>query len=263
MSVERERQPRPGALPAARVAYSVADPAAREQTILRHLPLIKYVAARLAMGLPAHIEIDDLYSYGVFGLLDAMERFDPSRGIKFETYAYTRVKGAILDGLRGMDWVPASLRHRAREVEAAFGRVEAREGRAAEDADVAEELGLDPADFAHLMSELERGAVLSLDEMWGEEDGEERSLRDVVADEGAMDPTEGAEGHERQRVLAEALEALPPRERTVLTLLYYDGLVPKEIAQVLGVSVSRISQLHSQAVLRLRGHLGQKQRSLL
>jgi len=248
---------------AARAAYRSADAEAREQQVVRYLPLVKHVAARLAMGLPAHIELDDLYSYGVFGLLDALQKFDPSRGVKFETYAFTRVKGAILDGLRAMDWVPASMRQRARQVEEAFGRVEARLGRAADDVEVAAELDLPAADFGRVLSDIERASLLSLDELWGDDSGEEYALRDLVRDENAPDPTQSAEWKDRERILAEAVEALPERERTVLTLFYYDGLTPKEIGAVLGVSVSRISQLHSRAVLRLRGHLGRHERSLL
>ena len=245
---------------AARAAYGGP---VREEQVVPYLPLVKHVAARLAMGLPAHIDMDDLYSYGVFGLLDALRKFDPARGVKFETYAFTRIKGAILDGLRAMDWVPASMRQRARQVEEAFGRVEAREGRTASDAEVAGELGMAPAEFARVLSDIERASLLSLDELWGEEGGEEYALRDLVRDEGAADPTERAEWKDRERILAEAVEALPERERTVLTFFYYDGMTPKEIAAVLGVSVSRISQLHSRAVLRLRGHLLARHKAVL
>ena len=248
---------------AARAAYRSADADTREQLVMRYLPLVKHVAARLAMGLPAHIEMDDLYSYGVFGLLDALQKFDPSRGVKFETYAFTRVKGAILDGLRAMDWVPASMRQRARQVEEAYGRVEARLGRAAEDEEIAGEIGLTQVELGRVLADIERASLLSLDELWGDDAGEEYALRDLVRDENAADPTQSAEWRDREEILADAVDRLPERERTVLTLFYYDGLTPKEIAAVLGVSVSRISQLHSRAVLRLRGHMGHAQRSLL
>jgi RNA polymerase sigma factor for flagellar operon FliA len=238
-----------------RAAYGRGRRPVDEAEVRRYLPLVKHVAARLAMGLPSHIEMDDLYSYGVFGLLDALERFDPGRGVKFETYAYTRIRGAILDGLRAMDWVPASLRQRARQVEEAYARVETRLGRSAEDAEVAAELGVAPEEFGRLLHDLERATLLSLDELWGEEGGEEYALRDLLRDEQAVDPLDSAEWRSREEALAEAIEALPERERTVITLFYYDGLAPKEIAQVLGVSVSRISQLHSRAILRLKGRL--------
>lgn len=254
--------PAPGAA-AARAAYHSADAVGREALVIGYLPLVKHVAARLAMGLPAHIDLDDLHSYGVFGLLDALEKFDPGRGVKFETYAFTRVKGAILDGLRAMDWVPASMRQRARQVEEAFARVEARTGRGADDAEVAEELGLDAADFERVLADIERASLLSLDELWGEESGEDYALLDLVRNEHSADPTQSAEWRDREEILARAVDALPERERTVLTLFYYDGLVPKEIAGILGVSVSRISQLHSRAVLRLRARLVDTQRTLL
>ncbi len=231
--------------------------------MVRYLPLVKHVAARLAMGLPSHIEMDDLHSYGIFGLLDALQKFDPGRGVKFETYAFTRIRGAILDGLRAMDWVPTSMRQRARQVEDAFSRVEARLGHSAEDVEVAEELGMGLGDFHRLMRDMERASVLSLDELWGEDSGEEYTLRDLVRDDRAPDPTESAEWRDREEILAAAIDALPERERTVLTLFYYDGLVPKEIAAVLGVSVSRVSQLHTRAVMRLKGRLTATQRSLL
>ena len=239
----------------AAAAYRTADAAAREDDVVRYLPLVKHVAARLAMGLPAHIDMDDLYSYGVFGLLDALKRFDPTRGVKFDTYAYTRIKGAIVDGLRAADWMPASVRQRAKGVEDAFRRVEARTGRAADDEEVAAELGLSPESFTHVLAEIEQGAVLSLDEVLGEEAGDEHARREFVQDTGSPDPVQSAEGHDRERRLAEAIDRLPERDRTVVTLFYYDGLTPKEIGAVLGVTVSRVSQLHSRAILRLRAHL--------
>lgn len=247
----------------ARAAYAAADAATREELVVQYLPLVKHVAARLAMGLPAHIEMDDLYSYGVFGLLDALSKFDPSRGVKFETYAFTRVKGAILDGLRAMDWVPASMRQRARQVEEAYGRLEARLGRSAADEEIAEELGVSTGELGRVLADIERASLLSLDELWGDDAGEEYALRDLVRDENAADPTQSAEWRNREEILAGAVDRLPERERMVLTLFYYDGLTPKEIGAVLGVSVSRISQLHSRAVLRLRGHMGHAHRSLL
>jgi RNA polymerase sigma factor for flagellar operon FliA len=246
----------PGGPSPAWQAYRLADPATREAMVARYLPLVKHIAGRLAVGLPGHVELDELFSHGVFGLLDAMERFDPERGVKFETYAYTRIRGAIVDGLRAADWVPASLRQKARQVEDAYRALEGRLGRSAEDEEVAGELGMSTADFRRLLSELERTAVLSLDEVWtaDSEDGEFR-LRDLVGDETATDPLESAEMRDRRDILARAIERLPEKERLVVSMFYYDGLAPKEIAAVLRLSVSRISQLHSKAMLRLRGQL--------
>jgi RNA polymerase sigma factor for flagellar operon FliA len=228
----------------------------RDEDVVKYLPLVKHIAARLALGLPSHVDVDDLYSYGIFGLLDALAKFDPARGVKFETYAYTRIKGAIVDGLRAMDWAPASLRQRARQVEEAYWRVESRIGRPASDEEVAAELGVPVAEFEHILQDLERAAVLSLDEVWsGEGEDGEFTLRDVVSDPAAPDPLENAELQDRKRRLAEAIERLPEKERMVVSLFYYDGLAPKEIAAIMRLSVSRISQLHSKAVLRLRGAL--------
>lgn len=245
-------------------AYRHADAATREALVARYLPLVKHIASRVAIGLPAHVELDELYSFGVFGLLDALERFDPSRGVKFETYAYTRIKGAILDGLRSLDWVPASLRQKARQVEDAFWTLETRLGRPARDEEVAEYLGIRPEAFTQLLAELQRLTVLSLDEVWvAEREEGEFTLADFIRDGGADDPLESARLQECRRVLAEAIEKLPPKERTVISLFYFDGLTPKEIAAVLNLSVSRISQLHSKAILRLRGRLARLKEALL
>lgn len=240
------------------------DPKAREQLILRYLPLVKYVAGRVAIGLPPHVDADDLYSYGIFGLLNAVERFDHTRGIKFETYAITRIKGAILDGLRAMDWVPSSLRQRARELEEAYWRLESRLGRPATDEEVAAALNLSLEDFHRLLVEVSRSQLVSLDELWGGE-GEEGdfSLKDLLGDENAEDPFSTAAFAEVKQTLAEAIAFLPEKERLVITLYYYEGLTAKEVSQVLGLSVSRVSQLHTRALLRLRGRLSRTRPALL
>jgi len=237
---------------------------AREKLILHYLGLVKYVAGRLAMGLPPHVDQDDLYSYGIFGLINAIERFDPSRGIKFETYAITRIRGAILDGLRSMDWVPASLRHRARELEEAYWRVENRLGRSATDEEVAEELGITVEELGRILRELGRSQVISLDELWITGDGEEGefTLKELMSDEKVEDPFHTAAASEVKEVLAEAIRALPEKERLVVALYYYEGLTAREIGEVLGLSISRVSQLHSKALLRLRGRLSHFRRAV-
>lgn len=244
-------------------AYRQADALGREALVEKYLPLVRHIAARLSIGLPTYVDMDDLFSYGIFGLLDALERFDPERGVRFETYAFTRIKGAMLDGLRGMDWVPASVRARAREVEEAYARVEWREGRPAREDEVARELGIRPEDLVRILADMERTTVFSLDELWSDDSGEQVSLVETVEDDKALGPTESAEWRNREEALAQAIDALPERERLLISLYYYEGLVPKEIAEVMGVSVSRISQLHRQAVTRLKGRLGAVQRSLL
>ncbi|MCL6451318.1 MAG: FliA/WhiG family RNA polymerase sigma factor [Acetobacteraceae bacterium] len=230
---------------------------ARESLILGFAPLVKYVAGRLMMGLPSHVEVNDLISYGIFGLLDAMEKFDPDRGVKFETYAVARIKGAILDGLRAWDWVPPSLRRRAHEVEEAYARLEQKLGRNATDQEVAEALQVDLAEFHRILADLSRANLASLDDLWSRADREEggRPASEVIQDEGAPDPAAVAEFEDMRRLVAEAVAALPERERLVVTLYYYEGLTVKEISEVLHVTPSRISQLHSRAVMRLRGKL--------
>ncbi len=239
------------------------DLRAREQLILKYLPLVKYVAGRVAIGLPPHVDADDLYSYGIFGLLNALERFDHTRGIKFETYAITRIKGAILDGLRAMDWVPSSVRQRARELEETYWRLESRLGRPASDEEVAAALGLSVEDFQSLLVEVSRTQLLSLDELWSAEGEEgEFSLKDLVGDDKAEDPFSSAAFAELSRTLAEAIADLPEKERLVVSLYYYEGLTAKEISQVMGLSVSRISQLHTRALLRLRARLSRAKSTL-
>lgn len=233
------------------------DPEARERLILAYANLVKYVAGRVAVALPPHVEMDDLISYGVFGLVDAIEKFDAARGVKFETYALSRVKGAIIDGLRATDWVPRSVRQKARELEQVIGRLEARLGRAATDEEVCAELGLTPSEYHLLLAEVRGAALCSLDELWTADPDDESTLAvgSMVQDRTAEDPSESVEEQEMHRLLAQALRELPERERLVLTLYYYEELTLKEIGQVLGVTESRVSQIHTQAILRLRGRI--------
>lgn len=246
-------------------AYKERDDGhAREQLIVEYIHLVKYVAGRVSLGLPAHVDSDDLYSYGIFGLINAVERFDHTRGIKFETYAITRIKGAVMDGLRAMDWVPSSLRQRAKELEEVYWRLESRLGRSATDEEVAAELGLPVDEFQRLIVGLSRSQILSLDELWsGEGDEGEFTLRDLVSDENAEDPFSTAALTEVKRILADAIAHLPEKEQLVVSLYYYEGLTAKEISEVMGLSVSRISQLHSKALLRLRGRLSRAKKALM
>lgn len=247
----------------ARSAYRRADAAGREALVERYLPLVKHIASRMSMGLPSHVDTDDLYSYGIFGLLDALERFEPERGVKFETYAFARIKGAILDGLRAMDWVPASVRQKARILEDAYASLESKLGRSAQDEEVAAELGMTMEKFLRAVAAVEKTSVLSLDELWSDEQGEEFGLGDMLSDDGSANPSTYAEWRNREEILSAAIDTLPDRERLVVALFYYEGLAPKEIAAVMHLSVSRISQLHTRAVLRLRGRIDAAQRSLL
>jgi RNA polymerase sigma factor for flagellar operon FliA len=202
----------------------------RERLILHYSPLVKYVAGRVGVGLPPNIEQADLVSYGIFGLIDAIEKFDIERAIKFETYAISRIKGAIIDELRSIDWIPRSVRYKAREVEKAYAALEARLHRTPTEAEVAQELGIALEDLHHIFSQVSFVNVVALDEL-------------LTA------------GGERKHLLAKAINTLPEREKIVVTLYYYEGLTLAEIGQVLGVTESRICQMHTKAVMQLRGKL--------
>jgi RNA polymerase sigma factor for flagellar operon FliA len=232
----------------------------RDRLIVRYAPLVKYVAGRLAMGLPPTIDVDDLTSYGVFGLINAIERYDPGRQVKFETYAIARIRGAMLDGLRASDWIPYSVRQKAKELERAYSRLEARLGRSATDSELAAELGIGSAALGKMLLDVRALTLSSLDETWNGEDEEGNGLKpmEVIEDSSSDDPVDLVEFEERKGLLAAAVRALPERERLIVTLYYYEGLTAKEISQILGVSQSRISQLHSKAIMRLRAHLSEE-----
>jgi RNA polymerase sigma factor for flagellar operon FliA len=233
------------------------DSQARENLIISYSPLVKYVAGRLSSSLPQTVDTSDLISYGVFGLIDAIEKFDTDRGIKFETYAIARIKGAIIDELRAMDWVPRSVRSRAREFEAAYVALENRLKRVPSDKEIASEMGVSERDLQAILAKLSYASVISFEEMWtgGSERDEHQDPLGVIADERADDPVDIFESAEVKDILASAIERLPEREKTVVALYYYEGLTLKEIGTVLGVTESRVSQLHTKAVLRLRARL--------
>jgi RNA polymerase sigma factor FliA len=233
------------------------DPDAREHLILHYSPLVKYVAGRLSANLPQTVDNADLISYGIFGLIDAIEKFEPERGIKFETYAIARIKGAIIDELRAMDWVPRSVRSRARDIERAYITLESKLRRTPTDAEVAAEIGITQKELQDIFAKLAYSSVVSFEEIWapaGERD-DKTSLVASIRDDTAEDPVTLFESEEIRDILASAIERLPERERTVIGLYYYEGLTLKEIGQVLGVTESRVSQLHTKAVLRLRARL--------
>lgn len=233
------------------------DRTSREALLLHYAPLVKYVAGRLAVALPPTVDFDDLVSCGTFGLIDALEKFEPARGVKFETYALARIRGAIIDGLRLSDWVPRSLRQKARHFETVAQRLESSLGRAASDAELASALGVSAEEYHSLVSELACTTLTSLDEVWrGDDEGNEGvRLVEGLADETAEDPLATAEFSELKRALAGAIDELPERERLVVALYYREGLTLKEIGRVLEVTEARVSQIHTKAVLRLRGKL--------
>src|SRR5215208_6266491 len=236
---------------------STGSDRAREQLVVAYSPLVKYVAGRMSSGLPAHVEESDLISYGLIGLINAIERFDPEREIKFETYAITRIKGAIIDELRALDWVPRSVRARAREIERVHGKLEHRLHRTPTDEEMARELQLSVEEFQESLVKISNSTVVALDELWAVSDssGDQVSLLDTLHDPDAPDPQQILDASELKDRLADAISALPEREKLVNALYYYENLTLREIGEVLGVTESRISQLHTKAVLRLKSRL--------
>jgi RNA polymerase sigma factor for flagellar operon FliA len=217
-------------------------------------PLVKYVAGRMGSGLPAHVEEADLISYGLGGLISAIERFDLTREIKFETYAITRIRGAIIDELRTLDWVPRSVRARARSFERANMKLEAKLQRAPSDDEMATELEITVEEFQEQLNQISNSTIVAL---WSVSDasGDQVSLLDTLPDRGAPDPQVLVDESELRDRIADAIAALPEREKLVVALYYYENLTLREIGEVLGVTESRVSQLHTKAVLRLRSKL--------
>jgi len=236
------------------------SPELRDKLIVHYAPLVKYVAGRVGVGLPRNVEQADLASYGTFGLIDAIEKFDPERGYAFETCAITRIKGAILDELRSIDWVPRSVRAKARNLEQAIATFESENRRAPTDAEVAEALGVTEAQLRATLSQISLAGVGALDEMLASGGpGESFTLGDTIAD-----PEDGpmgiVEAKEMRETLAESIRRMPNRERLVLTLYYFEGLTLAEIGRVLGVTESRVCQIHAKAVLQLKSRLAAGER---
>ncbi|HEX3255947.1 MAG TPA: RNA polymerase sigma factor WhiG [Gaiellaceae bacterium] len=234
------------------------DQAVRDRLILTYAPLVKYVAGRLGSGLPAHVDENDLVSYGLLGLIGAIERFDPARDIKFETYAIARIKGSIIDELRAMDWVPRSVRSRARDIERAIGELERKLHRAPTDEEIAEKLGVSTDDLNESLTEIGRSSIAALDELWTISSGgggDQVALIDTIEDTQGPEPQSELAQTELKEALGEAIARLPEREKLVVTLYYYEELTLREIGEVLGVTESRVSQLHTKAILRLKARL--------
>jgi len=233
------------------------DDRARERLVVAYSPLVKYVSGRMASGLPAHVEEADLISYGLGGLISAIERFELEREIKFETYAITRIKGSIIDELRSLDWVPRSVRARARAIERANTKLEHKLQRAPTDEEMSKELEMTVGDFQDALLQISNSTVAALDELWTVSDasGDQVSLLDTLQDTGAPDPAAAMDATELKDRIADAIARLPEREKLVVALYYYENLTLREIGEVLGVTESRVSQLHTKAVLRLRGRM--------
>jgi len=220
----------------------------------KYFHLVKYVAGRISINLPPNVEINDLINDGILGLIDAIEKYDDARGVKFETYAITRINGAILDALRALDWVPRAVRQRARELERVYQRLEIQLGRAATEEEVAEQMGMTVKELDVLMQKIRGTSVLSLEEFLPNEKGYEIPLLDTLRDNN-NDVTSAVESREIKAALCKAVDELPPQERTVISLYYFEGLTLKEIKGALNVSESRVSQIHAQAVIHLRTKL--------
>lgn len=232
------------------------DPKIRETFIKQYAPLVKYVAGKVAVGMPHNVEFDDLVGFGVFGLLDAIDKFDPDKSVKFKTYAVTRIRGAIFDELRSIDWVPRSVRQKTREVEEAIGSLEAQLGRTATDQEIARSLGMGEGEFLKTMMKISGTSVLSLNDVWFSGDENDKvSIGDSIESPSSLNPDVIVEKEEIRRVIISAISELPEKEKKILVLYYYEDLTLKEIGQVLEVTESRVSQLHTKAILRLRAKL--------
>jgi RNA polymerase sigma factor for flagellar operon FliA len=228
----------------------------REQLILHYAPLVKYVAGRVAVGMPAHVDHADLVSYGIFGLMDAIERFEPDRGYKFETYAVSRIRGSIIDELRSVDWVPRSVRTKARQVETAMQKLEAALRRSPTEAELAEELAWTLEELQDTLARMSMTSMAALDEVLDVGDGDRITLVDSLQDLNAVLPAESLDDAETRKLLRETLTRLTDREQTVLGLYYFEGMTLAQVGEVLGVTESRVCQIHTKAVMSLRTKLG-------
>ncbi|MCI5585681.1 MAG: FliA/WhiG family RNA polymerase sigma factor [Lachnospiraceae bacterium] len=228
------------------------DSAIREKIILEYAPLVKLVAGRISMYLGYNVEYEDLVSYGIFGLIDAIDKFDHTKAVKFETYASLRIRGAILDQIRKMDWIPRTIRQRQKQIEAVMREVESVHGRAATDAEIAEGLGISQEEYVEWQSKMKITNVVSLNEFL--EQGSE--VPNPTGVQHFIMPEEAVEQEELKKMLAEALKLLTEKERRVIELYYYEDLTLKEISHVLEVTESRVSQLHTKALQKMKTKMG-------
>ncbi|MDR0386508.1 MAG: RNA polymerase sigma factor WhiG [Treponema sp.] len=232
------------------------DPKIRESFIKQYAPLVKYVAGKVAVGKPHNVEFDDLVGFGFFGLLDAIDRFDPDKNVKFKTYAVPRIKGAIYDELRSIDWVPRSVRQKTKEVEETIGALEAQLGRSATDQEIAGALGMSESEFLKTMMRISSTSILSLNDVWFSGDENDKvSIGDSIESPVSLNPDVIVEKNEIRQVIINSISELPDKEKKILALYYYEDLTLKEIGQVMGITESRVSQLHTKAILRLRSKL--------
>lgn len=236
----------------------------RDKLIRQYMPLVKYVAGKVAVGLPASVDFDDLVGFGQFGLLDAINKFEPEKGFKFKTYAVTRIRGAIFDEMRQLDWVPRSVRQKSREIEDTIVDLEARLGRTASDAEIAKEMNMTENEYQQTIMKVSGTSVMSLNDVWyAGDDSDHLSIGDTIESPVSMNPDMQVEREEIRKVIMEAINELPEKEKMVIVLYYHEDLTFKEIGQVLEVSESRISQLHTKANLRLRAKLTNARKGIM
>jgi RNA polymerase sigma factor for flagellar operon FliA len=232
------------------------NPEIRDTLIKKYAPLVKYVAGKIAIGMPHNVEFDDLVGFGVFGLFDAIEKYDPCKNVKFKTYAVTRIRGAIFDELRSIDWVPRSVRQKTRELEETIHELEANLGRSASDEEIAGAMNMSMPDFHKTVQKVSSTSIMSLNDVWyNGEDNDKVSIAESIESPQSLNPEIIVEKEEIKKVIAEAINDLPEKEKKVLVLYYYEDLTLKEIGEVLEVTESRVSQLHTKAILRLRSKL--------
>ncbi|MEO5352975.1 MAG: FliA/WhiG family RNA polymerase sigma factor [Magnetococcus sp. XQGC-1] len=227
----------------------------RDELILKYAPMVKYIASRIATKLPQSVDMDDLIQVGILGLIDAVSKFDPQRGIKFQTYADFRIRGAILDELRAVDWVPRAVRQVASQIQEIYFQLEGELGYPADDADVARQMGISLTEFYQHLDAVRGVSILSFDDLRPSLDDEEWDAMDLMADPNLVDPVEAIGLQELRLAISQAIQDLPEKERLVITLYYFEELTMSEIGEVLGLTESRISQLHSKAALRMRGRI--------
>lgn len=234
------------------------DPKIRAYLIEKYAPLVKYVAGKVAVNMPHNVEFDDLVSYGTFGLIDAIDKYDPNKDVLFKTYAITRIRGQIFDELRNVDWIPRSIRQKAKQVEKIIVELENKMGRTVDDEEIAQELDLSVEEFRTLISKLAGTSLVSLNDIWhGSDDSDDLSFMETIEANENTNPDVIVEREEIKQMIIEAIKKLPDREKKVIVLYYYEDLTLKEIGEVLEVTESRVSQLHTKAIMRLRGRLAQ------
>jgi RNA polymerase sigma factor FliA len=234
----------------------VIDAASQEHLVLQYSPLIKYIASRMALRLPPHISLDDLISSGTIGLLDAIKKFDPQKNISFKTYAEFRIKGAILDELRALDWIPRSIRKKSSQLEKAYVRLQKELGRPAEPEEIAASMNISMEEYYHLLDETKGVSIMDIDAVRRHLPNiAEEELYEILQDETAWDPFISLHFAELREILMKALECLPDKAKLLISLYYYEELTMKEIGEIMGYTESRISQMHTQAILHLCANL--------